>query len=702
VNESTNHRPQWLHYLLLAVFAFVAYWPLSTLQHATKWDSIETYFPFRYFLSDCLRNGEWPLWMPYQLGGYPFYADPQSGAWYPVAWIFCSIAPYTLSSLAIEILFTVFIAGVGMYRLVKSFELNDSAALIAGFSYIACGFFISNAEHLTWVISAAWLPWIFWSYHKLINTNKYGYAILCGLFLFLLLSGGYPAFITVALYLIILFFLILMFRKQAAASRWKLLWQHVAVAGVFVMLSAGVVWSWLQFMNQMSRGAGMSLEAVQVYPFSPRCLDSLLIPFASLKGDEIYGSDVSMRNAYIGLCCLLMLPFVSHKRSDRKLPVIVMVGLLCLAASLGPFLPVRAWLYHYVPMMRLFRFPALFRIFFIIGAIVIAAHGVHAFFSNTLRNKRILIWTVIVFLSVFAVIFISSVAISGFIWNWGFDAISFRNHLEAATRPEHIQLQCMLQLLLLSGLMIHLLNRGRLIKPSALVVFCAIDMIAASALNTYGTIVAIQPRSEQEAPIKDAPRSFPVPDNNVPVSSFKDAKRNLGALRTNTSIYFKTPATDGYNSFTLNSFNVLGASAIRDSVWANPYLYFEREIAGRKDSLDSRAYGVLDFMAFPEKGTQIIVSSFLPNEIAATVSVTKPRQLTLQQNYAGGWSLLVDGKETRLFVTNITQMAGIIPAGEHRVEWRFNPPYIRALAAWTVSCLLMLVAGLGFFRKRLL
>ena len=133
----------------MVIFAFVAYWPLSSTHHATRWDSVETYFPFRYFISDCLRNGELPLWLPYQLGGYPFYADPQSGAWYPVAWIFCSLAPYTLSWFAVEFMFTVFVGGLGMYRLVKSFDLDDRAALIAGMSYIACGFFISNAEHTT-------------------------------------------------------------------------------------------------------------------------------------------------------------------------------------------------------------------------------------------------------------------------------------------------------------------------------------------------------------------------------------------------------------------------------------------------------------------------------------------------------------------------------------------------------------------------
>src|SRR4051812_26430689 len=126
------------HHCLLLLFAIAAYWPLSSFQHTTRWDSVETYFPFRYFFSDCLRAGELPLWLPFQLGGYPFYADPQSGAWYPVAWILCSIAPYTLHSFAIEFILTVFIGAAGMYRLVRSFDKEASIALLAGIAYCAC------------------------------------------------------------------------------------------------------------------------------------------------------------------------------------------------------------------------------------------------------------------------------------------------------------------------------------------------------------------------------------------------------------------------------------------------------------------------------------------------------------------------------------------------------------------------------------
>ena len=564
------------------------------------------------------------------------------------------------------------------------------------------------------MVSAAWLPWIFWSYHRLITSGKYGYALLAGLGLYLLLSGGYPAFITVALYLLILFFLILFFRKQSAAARWKLLWLHAAMAGVFLIVSAGILLSWYQFIPLISRGVGMSLEEVYVQPFSPRCAESFILPFVTLKGNELYGTDISMRNAYLGLSCLLMLPFLRLRNRNMKLLVIVLVALFCLAAAVGPYLPVRAWLYHFVPMMRLFRFPALFRIFFIIGAILVSAHGVHAFLQDVPGSRRRLAWIVMAFLSVFILTFGYSLMMSGFTWGWGHSLYSFRGHLADAARSEHVQLQCMVQIILLGSLLAACLyRRGRFLKPGVLIIFCMADMVLASGLNAYGTVVAMQRRGDQEDPIKDAPRHFPVPDPSIPVSAYSDLRRNMGLMRTNTSIYFKTPAADGYNTFLLNTFNRLEASAIRDSVRTNPYLYFADGVGTGADSqplairgelrVDTASYLRLSRMPpAADSGQHIKVSSFLPNEIIATVSTEDSALLNLQQSYAAGWSLSVNGKETPLFITNYTQMAGIIPPGEHRVVWTYNPPFIRPMLIWTIASLLLLLATLGVYRRRLL
>lgn len=41
----------------------------------------------KYFAARAL-TGDLPFWTPYIFSGYPFLADPQVGAWYPLNWPF--------------------------------------------------------------------------------------------------------------------------------------------------------------------------------------------------------------------------------------------------------------------------------------------------------------------------------------------------------------------------------------------------------------------------------------------------------------------------------------------------------------------------------------------------------------------------------------------------------------------------------------
>jgi hypothetical protein len=62
--------------------AAVARWVVSDL--VVPWDSKNQFYAFFRFLSTTLRGGDWPFWNPYQYGGYPSVADPQSLVFSPV------------------------------------------------------------------------------------------------------------------------------------------------------------------------------------------------------------------------------------------------------------------------------------------------------------------------------------------------------------------------------------------------------------------------------------------------------------------------------------------------------------------------------------------------------------------------------------------------------------------------------------------
>jgi hypothetical protein len=140
---------------LLLGFVLLAYWPLSTGQLCMKYDILDQFFQYRHFLSDSLSNGVWPLWTPWQYYGFPYFADPQSAAWYPPAWLIASLRPYDLYSLYFEWLAHVFMGGLGFYFLLRKLGVTLVSALTMALLYECNGVFLGNAQHFTYIISMA-------------------------------------------------------------------------------------------------------------------------------------------------------------------------------------------------------------------------------------------------------------------------------------------------------------------------------------------------------------------------------------------------------------------------------------------------------------------------------------------------------------------------------------------------------------------
>src|SRR5277367_2980438 len=93
----------WLNYLLLGLFLYLAYLPLSSFLFALKNDALTENFPHKYFFSAALLPGHWPLWNPYINFGLPLYADPGFAFWHPLTWLFGAIG-YNVYILTVEIL----------------------------------------------------------------------------------------------------------------------------------------------------------------------------------------------------------------------------------------------------------------------------------------------------------------------------------------------------------------------------------------------------------------------------------------------------------------------------------------------------------------------------------------------------------------------------------------------------------------------
>src|ERR1051325_3187817 len=111
---------------LAALLAFAK--PLLTNQVPSFRDHSDYFQPLRWFTADELRHGRLPLWNPYSASGERWLANPQTGVFYPPAWLFLALpfAPAYNLFLALHLM----LAGGGGL-LVFSRYASSGAALAA-------------------------------------------------------------------------------------------------------------------------------------------------------------------------------------------------------------------------------------------------------------------------------------------------------------------------------------------------------------------------------------------------------------------------------------------------------------------------------------------------------------------------------------------------------------------------------------------
>src|SRR5688572_16933982 len=194
-----QNKIHYKNYLLLLVICLLAYWPLTFSVFSSKGDSLQYFLPYRYNISMAIQHGELPFWSPHVYLGNPVYGDMQSGAWNPFVWFFSLFGSYNLTVFHIEYLVYIFLAGIGMYKLVYHLYKNTSTASLLAATYMLSGFMLGG-QLINWAASAALFPFIIYYYLIVIQTRQWSAAWKTGLCLYLLLVCGYPSFFIITSY----------------------------------------------------------------------------------------------------------------------------------------------------------------------------------------------------------------------------------------------------------------------------------------------------------------------------------------------------------------------------------------------------------------------------------------------------------------------------------------------------------------------
>lgn len=697
--------------VIIVIFVMLAYWPITSLQHTLVWDTRDAYFPWRYFIGNCLSQGVLPLWNPYLHGGYPFFADPQGGAFYPVALLLGAISGYPIQMLNLEFLLTIIIGGVGMYNLARSFSCSRTTGVLAAICITTCGLFVSNAEHLAWIVSFAWLPWLAWAYKMLCDTHRYGYALLCGLFLFLSFTGGYPGFLFISGYVMAGVFLAKLV-KLPREKRLRLLSLHVVITVVFLVLSLAALVSFVEARQFINRGAGVTLEKANSGAFTPQSLVSLVMPFLTVGDFGLWKTDISLSNAYFGIIALVLI--LAATPGEKRYRGVWVISLLCLLISFGPYLPIRSWLYHYVPLMNLFRFPAIFRAFFLVGIILLVAAAANSISKEPLKYRKRFVIVCVPLVLCFLGILVFELARHGTRGNY---ALLFKDRaqfIKDATFHERAIIQALLQCVVVCIVLFAASFRKAIfLRAPVLLLVVAGDMYLATSLNMFATVVNGDELKKLSEVIGNKPKGFPVPEPKQVVWQNRDGMQDgLEPLMFNLGVFKKRVSPDGYNPFVLNRYDSLERYKGRMAILENPVVYLayhvvplsaETDLPGKNSvPVDAYRLGVLSgsLSAHSVRDT-VIVERFEPGDVQLATNTEGNALVVLQQADYPGWHVFVDGEKVVHFRSAYTNITVLVPGGSHTVTYKFMPRYFKVLATLSYSGLLVLLAALVRYRKKL-
>src|SRR5215469_13848785 len=161
--DVASARTSWIsHHLgpLAYLTALVGIFYSSYLRFGTvQWDGVDVHYSSQRYLADALHAGQLPFWTPYIFFGFPFLADPQVGAWYPLNWPFF-LAGLSPTMIAGELLVNGLVACFGAYVLGTRLFRRRTAAMVVAILYGLSGYFAAHSQHVGMVQTAAWMPWL--------------------------------------------------------------------------------------------------------------------------------------------------------------------------------------------------------------------------------------------------------------------------------------------------------------------------------------------------------------------------------------------------------------------------------------------------------------------------------------------------------------------------------------------------------------
>ena len=340
-------------------------------------------YPTRLGLYRTLLSGHWPFWDPYQFGGWPGLANCEAGFFYPFNLVLLPFvdAPQT-AFLVTEwlVLFHLFLAGLGAYRLGRAIGLTPYGGVMAAVAFTFCGFHCAHKKHTNMIFTLVWLPWLLLQIEHWIRSRASRYLLRFSLLLAMAFFAGHPQS---SLYLTLILLARLVyaaFTPPVASSSFSAFFKNCLPGGAAILLALALTFvQWLptwELIRESQRSSADQFLRSAEFSLPPVELIDIVLP-ESLRG----WSQVEI--FYWGIAPLFLALLTAAK--SVKIPLerfLIGVAILSVLFSLGEYLFVYDLSYIIIPGIAWVRAPSRCIYFAGLPIALLAGRGIDTLMAN--------------------------------------------------------------------------------------------------------------------------------------------------------------------------------------------------------------------------------------------------------------------------------------------------------------------------------
>lgn len=691
-------------HIYLLVLVLISYWPFTFFQCSLLNDDIDVALATKYYAGSCLQNGLLPLWNPYQIFGFPAHADLQYTNWNLEVMLVGIIKGYDYTTLHIIYLIYLYFGAIGMFLLGKYLTKANWIGFYIGTVYILCGLYTAHTQSLVTILGLVWLPYVILYFLKWIEAPNLQSSSLVSIFFYLFFTHGYQAFafmlLPIMLCLVVLKLVDIVKQKQIHQLKQHIAWGVAVVMFIAILLSPVFI-SQLESKPFVERLSGLSIEASMFNPFSPYCFISAINPILSIGHDELFNTDVTMRNIYIGIMPVMLLLISVFKKNKTIFEyVLLLFSVLYFFASFGDYTPVRKILYYSFPGFNLFRFPSLIRVIAVICLLIYLAKNLkfslNLFFKNIKLRKGLI-----------AIFFCCSSIITLFcffkIKTFDFTNVQADSIIERITKCSSYEISFYFGVFQLFCLLLSfiILNKNVAFKSFFKRVFIITFVDLSFTILIYGPFVAfstIKPALFQSN-FNKLPTNFQEPSKDPSIDNLAKYEhitkfwKNTGCFKKQAMPY------DEWTSFLFSNYNSLADHYpfLKDSLHSYPFIYFSKPLKKElviTSKIDTSFRSIKNSFHYKNAHAEYRYLRYNPHQLLIECEASENLILNLQQSYYTGWIVKIDGHESSLLWNASLLMSAPVSKGKHIIEFNYSNQYFVYALIISYGFLCLLVVSL--------